>query len=61
MVSDNGLHWSLRKYYKDEATYRFDDTDINIDNASVWKYIVPVEDFDFTAEDITINKEKSIV
>lgn len=61
MVSDNGLHWSLRKYYKDEVTYRFDDTDINIDNASVWKYIVPVEDFDFTAEDITVNKEKSIV
>lgn len=59
MCSDNGLHWSLRKYYKDDEVIRFDKE--NIDDTSIWKYIVAVEDFDFTAKDITINKEKSIV
>ena len=59
MVSDNGLHWSLRKYYKYNNIYRFDDS--LVDSKAHWNYIVPVEDFDFTAEDIAINKEKSII
>nr|DAM51589.1 MAG TPA: hypothetical protein [Crassvirales sp.] len=58
MVSDNGENWSLRKYYMDDEAYRFSD---DADSCNSHIYIVPVEDFDFTAEDITINKEKSIV
>lgn len=59
MVSDNGENWALKLYISDNKTVSF--------NAKMtqefvcWNYIVPVEDFDFTAEDITINKEKSIV
>lgn len=58
MVSDNGENWSLRKYYMDDEAYRFSD---DADSCNSYIYIVPVEDFDFTTEDITINKEKSIV
>lgn len=58
MVSDNGENWFLRKYYMDDEAYRFSD---DADSCNSHIYIVPVEDFDFTAEDITINKEKSIV
>lgn len=58
MVSNNGENWSLRKYYMDDEAYRFSD---DADSCNSHIYIVPVEDFDFTAEDITINKEKSII
>lgn len=58
MVSDNGENWSLKKYYMDDEAYRFSD---DADSCNSHIYIVPVENFDFTAEDITINKEKSIV
>lgn len=58
MVSDNGENWSLKKYYMDDEAYRFSD---DADSCNSHIYIVPVENFDFTAEDITINKEKSII
>lgn len=59
MVSDNGENWALKLYISDNKTVSF--------NAKItqefvcWNYIVPIENFDFTAEDITINKEKSII
>lgn len=55
---DNALNWSLRKYYKDSLIYPFSE---NKNASNSWSYIVPIEDFDFTAENITINKEKSII
>lgn len=58
MVSNNGYNWSLKKYYMNDKAYRFSD---DVDSCNSHIYIVPIEDFDFTAEDITINKEKSIV
>lgn len=58
MVSDNAQNWSLRKYYKNNYVYLFSENKVT---SNTWSYIVPVEDFDFTAEDITINKEKSII
>lgn len=56
MVSDNGENWALRLYISDNKVISF-----GAKISQEWTYIVPVEDFDFTAEDITINKEKSIV
>lgn len=58
MCSNNAQNWSLRKYYKNNYVYPFSE---NKDASNTWSYIVPVEDFDFLVEDITINKEKSIV
>lgn len=58
MCSHLGDFWELRDYIKDN------ETDYDPDNnrmSNKWQYIVPIEDFDFTAEDITINKEKSII
>lgn len=57
MCSDDGIDWHLHNYLKTNVAYCISDNTL-IDS---WKYIVPVEEFDFTAEDITINKEKSIV
>lgn len=59
MVSDNVNSWSLRLYIADNKTICFNPA--HDADTMHWKYIVPIEDFDFTAEDITINKEKSIV
>lgn len=59
MVSDNANSWSLRLYVADNKTICFNPAH-DVDTMH-WQYIVPIEDFDFTAEDITINKEKSIV
>lgn len=59
MCSHLGDFWELRDYIKDNETDY--DPDNNNRMSNKWQYIVPVEDFDFTAEDITINKEKSIV
>lgn len=59
MVSDDAHDWCLRLYVTDNKTIHFNSDDDK--DEMTWKYIVPVEDFDFTAEDITINKEKSIV
>lgn len=59
MVSDNANSWSLRLYVADNKTICFNPA--HDEDEMSWKYIVPVEDFDFTAEDITVNKEKSIV
>lgn len=59
MVSDTGENWALKLYISDNKTISF--------NAKMtqefvcWNYIVPVENFDFTVKDITINKEKSII
>lgn len=59
MCADYTDTWQLRKYISDNIAGV---TNSNFENKSTsWKYIVPIEDFDFTAEDITINKEKSIV
>lgn len=57
MCSDNGENWHLNNYFKTNVAYCVSNEAL-IDS---WAYIVPVEDFDFTAEDITINKEKSII
>lgn len=59
MCSDNANTWSLRLYVADNKAICFNPAH-DIDTTH-WQYIVPVEDFDFTAEDITINKEKSII
>lgn len=59
MVSDNANSWSLRLYIADNKTICFNPA--HDADTMHWKYIVPIENFDFTAEDITINKEKSIV
>lgn len=59
MVSDDAHDWCLRLYVTDNKTIHFNSDDDK--DEITWKYIVPVEDFDFTAEDITINKEKSII
>lgn len=59
MVSDNANSWSLRLYVADNKIICFNPAH-DVDTMH-WQYIVPIEDFDFTAEDITINKEKSIV
>lgn len=59
MCSDNANTWSLRLYVADNKAICFNPAH-DIDTMH-WQYIVPIEDFDFTAEDITINKEKSIV
>lgn len=56
MCSNDGKDWCLNNYFKTTMACCISD-EIIIDS---WKYIVPVEGFDFTAEDITINKEKSI-
>ena len=59
MVSNNTNSWSLRLYIADNKAICFNPAhDVDVMN---WKYIVPIEDFDFTAKDITINKEKSII
>lgn len=55
MVSNDAERWQLRNYYRTNKTIGKKIADVT------WKYIIPVENFDFTAEDITTNKEKSIV
>ena len=57
MCSDDGKDWYLNNYFKTNVACCISDKTL-IDS---WTYIVPVEEFDFTAEDITINKEKSII
>lgn len=57
MCSDDGMNWHLHNYLKTNIAYCISNNTLT----DSWKYIVPVEDFDFTTEDITINKEKSIV
>lgn len=59
MVSDDAHNWFLRLYVTNNKTIRFNSNDE--EDIMTLKYIVPIEDFDFTAEDITINKEKSII
>lgn len=56
MVSNDGYLWILRDYcYNDICSAN------NLETIISYKYIVPVEEFDFTAEDIIVNKEKSII
>lgn len=56
MVSNDGYLWILRDYcYNDICSAN------NLETIISYKYIVPVEEFDFTAENITVNKEKSII
>lgn len=56
MVSSNGIDWYLHMYSSDNNSKYF-----SSDDDTEWLYIVPVEEFDFNAEDITINIKKSIV
>lgn len=56
MCSNNGYRWELLRYKLNNLVMSLiSELEIN------YKYIVPVEDFYFNAEDITVNKEKSIV
>lgn len=56
MVSDDCIDWKLREFIGEIYA-----SPINGHGTNNWNFIVPVEDFDFLAKDITINKEKSIV
>lgn len=56
MVSDDCIDWRLREFIGENYA-----SPINGHGTNNWNFIVPVEDFDFAAEDITTNKEKSIV
>lgn len=60
MVSDNRRIWGVYNYYKNNEVYPVGiiPNEINIFS---WQYIVPIEDFDFNAEDITVNCAKSII
>ena len=60
MVSDNRRVWGVYNYYKNNEVYPVGMTPNEI-NIFSWKYIVPIENFDFNAEDITINCKESIV
>lgn len=56
MVSSNGIDWYLHMYSSDNNSRYF-----SSDDDTEWLYIVPVEDFDFNAKDISVNIKKSIV
>lgn len=57
MCSNDAVRWELREYININTANVINNKDIAVN----WCFVVPIEDFDFTAEDITINKEKSIV
>lgn len=56
MVSDLGNSWSLRCYVKNNIAKMPND-----ECGIAWGYIVPIEDFDFQAEDLKDNIKKSII
>ena len=58
MCSNNGYDWSLQVYLNEDLC---SNSIINIRNVFSYTYIVPIEDFNFNVEDLSINKEKSIV
>lgn len=63
MVSDNRNIWALYLYYGEGNKT----VPLGLSrppepaNIFTWEYIVPIEQFDFSARDITINCQKSIV
>ena len=59
MVSDTRENWALKLYVSGNKAIDLNPTVRQ--EPMCWNYIVPVEDFDFYAEDITVNSEKSIV
>lgn len=52
MVSADKIDWSLRFYHKDTYAYNLDK---RCGNTTSWRYIVPVNKFDF--KDLTVNTE----
>lgn len=58
MCSNNGYDWSLQVYLNEDMC---SNSIMNIYHVFSYTYIVPVEDFDFNTEDLSINKERSIV
>lgn len=54
MVSHNGSDWSLRRYLKEDKCY-----DSELDSEE-YEYIVPVEDFNFKANNLSENAKLSI-
>lgn len=58
MCSYNGYDWSLKIYLSGNTC---SNSRTNIYSIFSYIYIVPIEDFDFNAEDLSINKDKSIV
>lgn len=62
MVSDNRSIWALYQYYKENETIPIGiSRPPESGHIFTWKYIVPIEQFDFSAKDITTNCQKSIV
>ena len=58
MCSNNGYDWSLNIYLGGNIC---SNSETNIYSTFSYIYIVPIEDFDFNAKDLSINKGKSIV
>ena len=58
MCSNNGYDWSLQVYLNENTC---SNSKTNIYSIFSYIYIVPIENFDFNAEDLSINKDKSIV
>lgn len=56
MVSNDGKSWVLKEY-KSHTEAKNMVTGVSAN----WDYIVPAEEFDFNAEDISVNIKKSIV
>jgi hypothetical protein len=56
MVSRDGSNWCLNRYISAGVA-----CGINNENTKEWKYMVPVEEFDFVAVSIESNCNKSIV
>ena len=54
MVSHNGSDWSLRRYLRGDKCY-----DSELDSEE-YEYIVPVEDFNFKANNLSENAKLSI-
>lgn len=54
MVSHNGSDWSLRKYLEGDRCY---DSELHSEE---YEYIVPVEDFNFKANNLSENAKLSI-
>lgn len=54
MVSHNGSDWSLRRYLREDKCY-----DSELDSEE-YEYIVPVEDFNFKANNLSENAKLSI-
>lgn len=59
MCSNSGVDWYLKEYYEDNKVFDLSNNGEWLTN--IQNYIVPVEDFDFQAENLKDNIKKSIV